>query len=379
MGFHGGFIGDLEINTAMKRDNDNPRPLPVEALLQWYRENRRDLPWRGTRDIYAVWVSEVMLQQTQVSTVIPYFQRFMERFPTVRDLAEGTEQDVLKVWEGLGYYSRVRNLHKAAQQVMTQFGGEIPEDPAVFRKMPGVGPYIGAAVLSIARDIPMAAVDGNVLRVMTRFRAIGDDIRKTAVRNNVARQLETVIPPGSSGDFTQALMELGALVCLPRSPRCGRCPLRPGCTAFSKGTIDKYPVKTIAKTSPLYRVSVAIILKSHSFYIQKRPSEGHLGGLWEFPGGKAEGVESAEHALVRECREELNCDVEIIETLPLVRHVYSHFKIELTPFICCVKKGTVTPEPGREFRWITVDQLDDYPFPGANHKFFPHLKAFLKR
>ncbi|HLP45400.1 MAG TPA: A/G-specific adenine glycosylase, partial [Candidatus Kapabacteria bacterium] len=195
----------------------------VKKLLAWYQTNKRDLPWRKTKDIYAVWVSEVMLQQTQVNTVIPYYIRFLERFPTIRHLAEGTEQEVLKLWEGMGYYSRVRNLHRAARLVIAEYNGIIPDTPAVFQKLPGVGPYISAAVLSIARDIPLPAVDGNVMRVYTRFRGIADDIRKTSTRNRICNELKSIIPTepaGAAGDFTQAFMELGALICTPQNPRC---------------------------------------------------------------------------------------------------------------------------------------------------------------
>lgn len=353
---------------------------PVDELLRWFAINKRVLPWRETTDIYAVWVSEIMLQQTQVNTVIPYYNRFLERFPTVRHLSEGTEQDVLKLWEGLGYYSRVRNLYKAAQKVVEVYGGKIPDSPGDFEKLPGVGPYVKAAVLSITRNVPLPAVDGNVMRVYTRFRGIPDDIRKTATRNLIFNELKEIIPSQTPGDFNQAMMELGALVCTPQTAHCSRCPLKKQCTAFDTYTVDRYPYKSPGRKVPEYRVSVGIILKGHTLYIQKRPSEGHLGGLWEFPGGKSQQGETPEQTLYRECREELNHDVEIIGTLPVVRHAYSHFKIEMHPFICRFtdKGGDVDPPGDRPFRWITVDEIEAFPFPGANHKFFPHLKSFIE-
>jgi A/G-specific adenine glycosylase len=320
-----------------------------------------------------------MLQQTQVTTVIPYYQRFLQRFPTVCLLAEGTEQEVLKLWEGLGYYSRARNLHRAARKVTAEFGGEIPETPGTFQSLPGAGPYITAAVLSIARNLPLPAVDGNVLRVYTRFRGIGQDIRKTAVRNSIFHELKEIIPPNSAGDFNQAFMELGALVCIPQAPHCTACPLHETCIAFTTDTVNCYPYKSPYGKVPGYRVSIAIILEENKFYIQQRPSKGHLGGLWEFPGGKSKKGETPEQTLFRECREELACDIEIIKPLPKVRHAYSHFKIELTPFICRLKSADVQPRENRPFRWITIAQLDAYPFPGANHKFFPQLRAFFKQ
>ena len=333
------------------------------------------MPWRLTSDIYSVWVSEIMLQQTQVNTVIPYYKRFMKQFPTIRHLAEADEQDVLKLWEGLGYYSRIRNLHNAARIIIKDHHGEIPETPEEFQKLPGVGPYVSAAVLSIARNLPIPAVDGNVMRVVTRFRTIPDDIRKSATRNLIFNQLKEIIPTDTPGDFNQALMELGALVCTPKTAHCSKCPLKKECIAFKTYTVDRYPYKSPPGKVPQYRVSIGIIFKEDKFYIQKRPSKGHLGGLWEFPGGKSEKNETPGQTLHRECREELNCDVEIVKPLPVVRHAYSHFKIEMYPFICRLKSGDVHPPGNLPFRWITVDQLDEYPFPGANHKFFSQLRA----
>ncbi|MCU0288912.1 MAG: A/G-specific adenine glycosylase [Acidobacteria bacterium] len=352
----------------------------IKKLLAWYQKNKRDLPWRKTKDIYAVWVSEVMLQQTQVNTVIPYYERFLKRFPTIRDLAEGETQEVLKLWEGLGYYSRVRNLHRAAQLVMSQYNGIIPGDPLIFQKLPGVGPYIAAAVLSIALDIPLPAVDGNVLRVYTRFRGIADDIRKTSTRNVVYHALKEVIPTGpagAAGDFTQAFMELGALICTPQNPLCGQCPFNDHCIAFTTHSIEQYPYKSPQGKVPEYEVSVGIIIKENKFYIQQRPPKGHLGGLWEFPGGKGKIGETPAQTLIRECREELDCEVEIIQVLPVVRHAYSHFRILMTPFVCKLKNEDLPLQAKYPFCWITLHELDLYPFPGANHKIFPYLKEFL--
>jgi len=359
--------------------------LPIERLLKWYEANKREMPWRETGDIYSVWVSEIMLQQTQVKTVIPYYRRFLERFPAVVDLAGGTEQEVLKLWEGLGYYSRARNLHRAAIRVMDDYDGIVPGGLAEFITLPGVGPYVSAAVLSITRGLPLPVVDGNVMRVFARFEAMGDDIRKGGTRTFIYNYLERIIPHDVPGDFNQAMMELGALVCTPSSPRCVECPLAEGCRALADGTIESFPYKSPTAKAPTYHVSVGIILrrgvKGDRFYIQKRPSKGHLGGLWEFPGGKAEAGETPEQALIRECREELGCGVEIVESLPVVRHAYSHFKIEMSPFICRLESGGGEPRAleNQEFKWIGMDELDDYPFPGANHKFFPKLNVYLKK
>ncbi len=352
--------------------------LPVKALLEWYKKNKRDLPWRKTGDSYSIWLSEVMLQQTQVNTVIPYYLKFLERFPTIVSLADGSEQDLLKLWEGLGYYSRARNLHRAAGVVKNKYSGIIPGTPGEFGELPGVGPYITAAVLSIARDVSLPSVDGNVTRVYTRFMGIADDITRNSTKKRITLELQEIIPPGSAGDFNQAMMELGALVCSPRTPRCEVCPLNKSCTAYKSGTVNLYPYKPPNPGVPEYKVSIGIILQNDCFYIQKRPSEGHLGGLWEFPGGKAKNHETPEQTLIRECAEELGATVRILEKLTLVRHAYSHFKISMSVFLCALTGDRdIHPSPGIDYRWITADELDDYPFPGANHKFFPTLKSFL--
>jgi A/G-specific adenine glycosylase len=351
--------------------------LPVNELLEWYRSSQRDLPWRKTNDIYAIWVSEIMLQQTQVATVIPYYHRFLGAFPTVEHLARADEQEVLKQWEGLGYYSRGRNLHRAAKKVMDHYDGQIPATPEEFKTLPGVGPYIAAAVLSIARGIPLPAVDGNVMRVYTRYCAIEADIRKNTTRNRIFNELLEILPTDKAGDFNQAMMELGASVCTPKNPRCTACPLSKNCTAYQTQTTLRYPFKSPLRTAPEYNVSIGIIAKGDRFYIQKRPSEGHLGGMWEFPGGKANQGESPEQALIRECREEIGAEIEIKQKLALVHHAYSHFKIHMSVFICRSKQGDVHPPKDQPFQWITVTELADYPFPGANHKFFPALREFF--
>nr|NIM18182.1 NUDIX domain-containing protein [Candidatus Aminicenantes bacterium]NIM84764.1 NUDIX domain-containing protein [Candidatus Aminicenantes bacterium]NIN24260.1 NUDIX domain-containing protein [Candidatus Aminicenantes bacterium]NIN48021.1 NUDIX domain-containing protein [Candidatus Aminicenantes bacterium]NIN90923.1 NUDIX domain-containing protein [Candidatus Aminicenantes bacterium] len=292
--------------------------------------------------------------------------------------AEASEQEVLKLWEGLGYYSRARNLHRAAKAVAERYKGKIPGILEDFRKLPGVGDYIAAAVLSIARNIPIPAVDGNVMRVYTRFRGIGDDIRKNTTRNLVYKELEHIIPIGAAGEFNQALMELGAAVCTPKNPKCSSCPLNKTCTAYTTKTIEHYPYKSPLRNVLEYKVSIGIVIKGSEFYIQKRPSEGHLGGLWEFPGGKSKEGEMPEETLLRECKEELGTDIEIIKKLTVVRHAYSHFKIVMSVFMCRLRGEEVRPPGGLAFHWITIDELENYPFPGANHKIFPALKEFLK-
>jgi A/G-specific adenine glycosylase len=262
--------------------------------------------------------------------------------------------------------------------VVEQHGGVIPGKSDTFRKLPGVGPYIMAAVLSIARGVPLPAVDGNVMRVYTRYRGIGDDIRKNTTKNNITSEIRQFMPADATSDFTQAFMELGALICTPKNPKCPDCPLQKTCFAFNSNAISDYPFKTKLSKAPEYHVSIAVIAKGNRFYIQKRPSKGHLGGLWEFPGGKAETGETPEKALIRECREELDADIQIEKQIATVKHAYSHFKINMSVFLCRLNGSKIAQPEGHEYRWITVDEIDEYPFPGANHKFFPQLRKYFQ-
>lgn len=349
---------------------------PVACLLEWFESNRRDLPWRGTRSVWKIWVAEVMLQQTRTDTVKEYYGRFLDRFPTVGRLAEADLEEVLKLWEGMGYYARARNLWRAASVVMTEHGGRIPEDPAAFGKLPGVGDYIAAAVMSIACGHPLPVVDGNVLRVYGRYAALNDDITEPTTRRKIRDRLGRVIPADRPGDFNQAMMETGAVICLPRNPKCPECPLRTGCRALRTGRVNSFPFKSRRPASPLYEVAVAVIVKGKRFFIQKRPDAGHLGGLWEFPGGKLEPGESPECGVVRECREEIAADLEIVGELARVRHAYTHFRIDLHVFVCRLRSGGVRPR--QPHRWIEASGIDRYPFPAADHRFFPRLRDYMR-
>ncbi len=314
-----------------------------------------------------------MLQQTQVDTVIPYFHRFMAKFPDVSTLVKANQEDVLKLWEGLGYYARARNLHKAAGIIMEK-GGIIPDQPEQFRQLPGVGPYISAAVMSIACGHPIPVVDGNVLRATCRIFALQDDITRPATRKKVAGLLAGQIPKNCPGKFNEAMMELGAILCTPKSPHCTHCPLARLCIANKKNLVSKLPIKTPRKAISEHRIVVAIITNSNGkILIQKRPENGLLGGLWEFPGGKVEKGESLENALKRECREELGVEVTIGQEIATIRHAYTHFKIHLTAFHCDIVSGALnSPLPTR---WATMADINTLPFPKANHKLFPALSG----
>ncbi len=347
----------------------------VPPLLSWFAANRRDLPWRRRRTPYRVWVSEVMLQQTRVETAVPYYLRFLRRLPTLASLAAADLQAVLKLWEGLGYYQRARNLHQAARRVMAEHGGRIPADAARFGSLPGAGEYLTAAVLSIAAGLPLAAVDGNVLRVWARRAGLRADIGSAATRRRVRDALQEIIPRDRPGDFNEAMMELGALVCTPRRPSCPECPLASSCRARSLGLTEKIPVRKKARFVPTHRVAVAALVRGDRFFVQQRPEGGHLGGLWEFPGGKAKPGEDLEEALRRELREELNIGTDILAELDTVRHAYSHFAVVLTLFACRPRGRIRCAAP---HRWITPGDIPGLPFPKANHRLFPALTGWLE-
>jgi A/G-specific adenine glycosylase len=353
---------------------EDPQALRAR-LLEWFCANGRELPWRSTRDPYRVWVSEVMLQQTQVRTVVPYFERFTDRFPDVATLAAAADHDVIKAWEGLGYYARARNLHRAAGEVVCDHGGVIPGDPAAFRALPGVGEYICAAVQSIAFGHALAAVDGNVRRVLARLFAIDHPAGPASSRSLFAGAADSLLDPKRPGDFNQAMMELGALVCRPASPRCEECPINAHCEAYREGSQDRLPVKQRKRPVPEHRVAVGVVVgRGERMLITRRPDRGLLGGLWEFPGGKIREGESPEDAVVREIKEEAGIDVEVTGYVTRVKHAYTHFKVDLEVYRCRpLGEEAVTLNGPTDHRWIAREEIAGYAFPKANHKFIPLL------
>jgi A/G-specific adenine glycosylase len=348
-----------------------------QQLMQWYGDFKREMPWRNTNDPYRIWVSEVMLQQTQVNTVVPYYHRFIERFGDVHALADARLQDVLKLWEGLGYYARARNLHKAAGVITAQHDGQLPREWQAFRRLPGVGDYIAAAVLSIAFNQPYAVVDGNVKRVFSRLFMRKDPVNRASSTKVYAALGENLLYREDPGTFNQAVMELGALVCKPASPACSECPVNRQCRAFMDNQLDKFPRREKRKPVPQYHIAVGVVQYNGKLLITRRKAEGLLGGLWEFPGGKVKKGESAEAACLREIKEEVNLDVGVGDHLARVRHAYTHFKIELDVFLCDYLEGEVRLKGPVDHRWVEAHEIDDYPFPKANHKFIPLLRKRL--
>ena len=344
-------------------------------LLEWYRRHKRELSWRDSEDPYHVWVSEIMLQQTRVAQMGEYFERFVARFPTVRDLAEAGEGEVLKVWEGLGYYSRARNMHRAAQQVVEAGDGELPDTYAGLIALPGIGPYTAAAVSSIAFDRDHPVLDGNVTRVLCRLLRIEEEPTRSAVKTRLIGAAEKLLARGEAGDFNQGMMELGARVCKPQGPQCAACPVADLCRARAElEDPSVLPVRSRKKVKPHFQVTAGLIWKGSELLIAQRPADGMLGGLWEFPGGKQEPGESLQECLVREIREELDFEIEVGEHLVSVDHAYSHFSITLHAFAAQYVSGQPRAIGCADWRWIAPQELDDFALPRTDRRIVEHLR-----
>ncbi|MBW6466097.1 MAG: A/G-specific adenine glycosylase [Brevefilum sp.] len=335
----------------------------VPPLLEWYEHNARELPWRPAISPYHTWISEIMLQQTQVETVMPYFARWMARFPDIVALAAADEQDVLGVWEGLGYYSRARNLHRAAQQVIVDHNGQLPRTRAALGTLPGIGPYTAAAIASIAFGEDVAAVDGNIRRVFARLFDVSVPARSTQGEKLIQAFAQAHLPQGRAGDYNQALMDLGALICTPTNPDCDSCPIAVDCLARQLGIQEKRPVRMPKKKIPHLTVTAAVIRQDGRVLLAQRPPKGLLGGLWEFPGGTLEEDDPDLRAcLQREIREELGVALQVDQPFGQYDHAYTHFKITLYAFLCRLARGE-EPQPleGQVLVWAALPELPDYP------------------
>lgn len=330
-------------------------------LLTWYDHSARRLPWRGRTDSYAIWISEIMLQQTQVDTVIPYFLRWMELFPTLQTLAEADEQDILHAWEGLGYYSRARLLHRTAHIVMSEHNGSLPTTRMELEQLPGIGSYTAAAIASIAFDQNEAALDGNIRRVYARLYAMDLPVRSKEGQKHLEEWAVLNLPTGRAGDFNQALMDLGATLCTPRTPRCLLCPLNAHCQAQAQGKQDRLPITGTRPPVPHLIVTAAVILRSNQVLIAQRPPNGLLGGMWEFPGGKVEPGESLRDGLLREIQEELGIEVTIGDEFGIYNHAYTHFKVTLHAFLCTVVSGEPQPIQVADMAWVLPQDLENFP------------------
>ncbi len=345
-----------------------------KKLVKWYQTHQRKLPWRENLDPYRIWISEVMLQQTQVKTVLPYFFNFIDRFPTLHDLAKSDLGTVLKMWEGLGYYARARNFHKAAVIITKDLNGTIPDNFYQFKKLPGVGDYIGAAVQSIAFGHPFAVVDGNVKRVLARVHCIKHPANKPSSHNYFKKYADRLLDKNDPGTFNQAMMELGALLCTHRNPQCNTCPVSEFCKAFLSDKVARYPRRIKAKKVPAYHIAAGIVRKNGKLLITRRKLEGLLGGLWEFPGGKLKKHENAPSACIREIREETGVTARIESHLTTIHHAYTHFKIQMDVFNCKYISGPIHLNGPIDFKWIRLKDIDKFAFPKANLKFIPMIE-----
>lgn len=303
-----------------------------------------------------------MLQQTRVETVIPYYERWMQIYPTLEDLAAASQQEVLAAWEGLGYYSRARNLQRAAQMVMIEHGGEVPGSVDELRKLPGVGRYTAGAIASIAFNQDAPALDGNIRRVLSRLFHVSEPARSPAGERKLWELAADNLPSGKAGAYNQALMDLGATVCLPRVPDCPHCPLVDNCQAFALGVQETLPVSRSRPAIPHHTVTAAVIWRAGRLLITQRPADGLLGGMWEFPGGKLKPGEDLDACLRREICEELGADIKIGGSLGVYRHAYTHFRVTLHAFRCALKNGAEpAPLQVQAMRWIELPELPDYP------------------
>lgn len=347
-----------------------------KALSAWYERHRRDLPWRRTRDPYAIWISEVMLQQTQVKTAIPYYQRFMARFPDVERLARADEQTVLKAWEGLGYYSRARHMHRAAQIIMGS-GGRVPSDRPSLRQLPGIGDYIAAAVLSIAFGRAYAVVDGNVKRVLSRLLCMGEPVNQAKGQPLFQTAADQLLDRRRPGLHNQAVMELGALVCSPNRPACGRCPLSFNCCALRRRLVDHFPHRVERRPLVEQQWAAGVIIKNGRLLLTRRPATGLLAGLWEFPSVRpAAGQDPA-----RACRDyiaaSLGLQVSTQRHIASIRHAYTHFKLRLDAYRCDWHSGRVRLDRDcgpADFQWVRPGQIERFALHRAVHKVLPALQ-----
>lgn len=345
-----------------------------KKLIHWYKAHRRSLPWREKTDPYSIWISEVMLQQTRVQQAIPYYKAFMKRYPTISSLSRAGLDDVLKVWEGLGYYKRAVHLHASAKIIAGKYRGKIPSDYQALIALPGFGEYTTGAVLSLAYDQKYPAVDGNVLRILSRIFTYRRPLNKKTTKDKLTEVAASLLPDADINSFNQGLMELGAMICRPKNPACGDCPVKNFCGAYRNlKDPSVFPVKSARKVLPVYAIAVGIIIKNKKILIARRPPGALLGGLWEFPGGKQEKGESLPETCIREAAEETGIHIRVKTKLMDMHHAYSHFKVHIHAYICSHVSGRARAKRCAQIKWIYPGELAQYAFPRANRKIIERL------
>ena len=338
------------------------------SLLSWYRQNARKLPWRDHPDPYAVWVSEIMLQQTRVDTVIPYFEKWMRLFPDVLTLANASEQDVLNAWEGLGYYSRARNLHKAAKLVASNFNGQLPRDLIELRSLPGIGRYTVGAIASMAFGMDEPTLDGNLRRVFARLFDVNESADSPAGEKILWDLAAQNLPKGQAGDYNQALMDLGATICIPRNPRCLICPLMKMCEARKNGTQELRPLLKAKKAVPHYIHAAAVIVQRGRVLLAQRPADGLLGGMWEFPNGRVNADPAKE--LTKVLNAAYSLKVKRKEALGIIQHAYTHFKVTVHAYRC----ESVSIPKDKNLKWVRLSELENYPMGKVDRQIANKIK-----
>jgi A/G-specific adenine glycosylase len=336
-----------------------------DRLLQWYDQSGRDLPWRKTRDPYAIWISEIMLQQTQVKTVLPYYDRWLRQFPDVATLAAADLQTVLKAWEGLGYYARARNLHRAAQDVVTRFEGQFPSTLAAALTLAGIGRTTAGGILSAAFNLPLPIMDGNVKRVLARL--IGLEVPPSKALHQLWEISSQLVPQNQGRDFNQALMDLGATICTPQNPACGLCPWRSDCQAHQQEKVSAMPVPEKKATARHKTIAVGIIWNDQNqVLIDRRPELGLLGGLWEFPSVERVGKTDFSACLTQGIAQDFGIKIQVQDELIQVNHAYTHFKVTFHVYQCQYCRGEPQAQVCDDWKWVNVVDLRQFPFPQSH-------------
>lgn len=340
-----------------------------QCLLDWFAKQQRPLPWRQQYRPYEVWISEIMGQQTQMERVAQYFRRWVAQFPDLASVAEAPEQAILKAWEGLGYYSRVRNIQRTARQLIDEGYGDIPSDQERLLALPGIGPYTAAAILSIAFNQPVALRDANVERLFARLADIDRPLKQTATQKRLATMADLLLDPLQPRAYNQALMELGALVCTPKKPDCCRCPVQHHCRAHRFDTVEFRPLPSGKQKKIEIVMACAILHHQGKIFIQQRLAEDIWGGLWEFPGGRLEEGEQPMQAAIREVAEETGWQVADLKAFDTVVHHYTRYRVTLHGFIGELRTVPIAPAltAAQQYAWVSMEELAQYPYP-AGHR-----------
>jgi A/G-specific adenine glycosylase len=347
----------------------------AEQLLDWFAHNARDLPWRRTYHPYHIWISEIMLQQTQMDRVIGFFTRWMRLFPDIPQLAAADDTGVLKAWEGLGYYTRARNIIRTADILTTRYHATLPSDYRSLLELPGIGPYTAGAILSLAFNQPYPAIDANVERVFARIFNREGSLKNAHNREFIRTKALALMPAGCARHFNQAVMEFGALICRPSSPLCEQCPLTQLCACHHLGTAAQRPQAATSKEIITIEMATGILVRNGRIFIQQRPARGVWAGLWEFPGGRLEPGETPEEALVREYREETELTVRPLYSITATQHSYMNYRVTLHGFLCRLqgKNPTVGLHAAQQYRWAGWQELSRYPFPAGHRKLIDYI------